>query len=51
MPSSFTGRNWELKFIQSIDVLDSIAISIRIGISNNIVYRILPSLDEFYDEW
>lgn len=51
MPSSFTGRNWELKFIQSVDVLDSIAISIRIGISNNMVYRILPSLDEFYDEW
>src|ERR1700712_1308957 len=50
MPSSFTGRNWELKFIQSIDVLDSIAISIRIGVANNIVYRILPSLDEAYDE-
>ncbi len=51
MPYSFTGRNWELKFIQSVDVLDSIAISIKIGISNNMVYRILPSIDEFYDEW
>jgi NADH dehydrogenase/NADH:ubiquinone oxidoreductase subunit G len=51
MPSAFNGRSWESKYIQSIDVLDSIGTSIRIAVSSNSVMRIIPSLDEFYDEW
>lgn len=51
MPSSFVSRSWETKYIQSIDILDSIASGVKIGVYNNAVIRILPSLDEFYDEW
>ena len=51
MPASFSSRSWEIKYTQSIDILDSIATSIRIGISINSVKRILPNLEEYYDEW
>jgi hypothetical protein len=51
MPASFSARSWEIKYTQSIDILDSIATSIRIGISVNSVKRILPNLEEYYDEW
>lgn len=51
MPSSFIGRSWELTYIQSVDILDSISSGIKIAVSNNNVIRIVPSLDEFYDEW
>jgi len=51
MPASFSTRSWEIKYTQSIDILDSIATSIRIGISINSVKRILPNLEEYYDEW
>lgn len=51
MPASFTSRNWEIKYQQSCDILDSLASSIKIGISYNNVKRILPNLDETYDEW
>jgi len=51
MPGSFSNRNWEIKYQQSIDVLDSIGTSIKIGVSLNNVKRILPNLEENYDEW
>jgi NADH dehydrogenase/NADH:ubiquinone oxidoreductase subunit G len=51
MPASFSARSWEIKYTQSIDILDSIATSIRVGISVNSVKRILPNLEEYYDEW
>lgn len=51
MPGSFSGRNWEIKYQQSIDILDSIGTSIRVGTSINNVKRILPNLEEYYDEW
>jgi NADH-quinone oxidoreductase subunit G len=51
MPSSFSGRSWELNYIQSVDVLDAISSNIRIAVASNMVRRIVPSLDEFYDEW
>jgi len=51
MPASFSARSWEIKYTQSIDILDSIATSIRIGVSVNSVKRILPNLEEYYDEW
>lgn len=51
MPASFTSRNWEIKYLQSVDVLDSIATSIKIGVSVNNVQRVLPNVEEYYDEW
>ena len=51
MPASFTSRNWEIKYLQSIDILDSLATSIKIGVSVNNVKRVVPNLEEYYDEW
>ena len=51
MPIAFKGRVWELKYIQSIDIFDSIGTNIRIGVTDNSINRIIPSLDDFYDEW
>ena len=51
MPNSFMNRNWELKYIKTIDCLDSISSNVRIAVVNNNIIRILPSLDEFYTEW
>ena len=50
MPASFTSRNWEIKYLQSIDILDSLATSIKIGVSVNNVKRVVPNLEEYYDE-
>jgi hypothetical protein len=51
MPSCFNGRTWELKYIKSIDILDSLASNIRLAISSNNIVSILPNLDNYYDEW
>lgn len=51
MPSAFNIRSWELKYIQSIDVLDSIGSGIKIAVSSNNIIRIIPSLDEVYHEY
>jgi NADH dehydrogenase/NADH:ubiquinone oxidoreductase subunit G len=52
MPFSFTTRAWKLISIRTIDILDSIASSIRIDILNNKIMRILPSLDgSINEEW
>jgi NADH-quinone oxidoreductase subunit G len=52
MPYSFTSRAWELLYIRSIDILDSLCSSIRIDVNNNKVQRILPSLDGLINnEW
>lgn len=52
MPFAFVVRPWESKFLNSIDVLDSLASSIRINFSNNAILRILPRLDEgLNEEW
>ena len=50
MPYTFTARPWELKSIESIDVLDAMAASIRIDVANNLVMRILPILMETLNE-
>jgi len=39
-----------LNYIDSIDVLDAVASSIRVDIVNNKVVRILPKLDEEVNE-
>jgi len=52
MPYAFTARAWELNSIESIDVLDSLASSIRVEVVNNTIKRILPLLNEqINEEW
>lgn len=51
MPNSFVNRNWELKYIKTVDCLDSFCLNIRIAIVNNNIIRILPCIDEYYFEW
>jgi NADH dehydrogenase/NADH:ubiquinone oxidoreductase subunit G len=41
-PYAFTVRPWELKSIESIDILDSIGSNIRIDIRGSELMRILP---------
>jgi len=50
MPYAFSARPWELKSIESIDILDSLASSIRLDIINNNVIRVLPVLTESINE-
>lgn len=50
MPYAFNARAWELKKFKSVDVLDALGSSIRIDVANNIVVRIVPSLDEILNE-
>jgi NADH-quinone oxidoreductase chain G len=52
MPFAFTARPWELQGVRSIDILDSLASSIRIDVLNNKVMRVLPLLNEsINEEW
>lgn len=52
MPYAFTARSWELSNFESIDILDSLASSIRVDVANNKVMRIVPLLDEqVNEEW
>jgi NADH dehydrogenase/NADH:ubiquinone oxidoreductase subunit G len=50
MPFSFSARPWELQGVRSIDVLDSLASSVRIDVLNNKVLRVLPILNENINE-
>lgn len=50
MPYAFKARPWELISIESIDIMDAVASSIKIDIVNNKVMRILPSLEEDVNE-
>lgn len=50
MPYSFSARPWELNSIESIDVLDAMASSIRVDVANNIIIRIIPTLMETINE-
>jgi NADH dehydrogenase/NADH:ubiquinone oxidoreductase subunit G len=50
MPYAFSARPWELTTLESVDVLDSLASSIRLDLVNNKVVRILPLLDENVNE-
>nr|CAG4717836.1 unnamed protein product [Naegleria fowleri] len=49
-PFAFTARPWDLKSIESIDVLDSLNSSIRIDIKGNRIFRILPRSNEYINE-
>ena len=50
MPFAFTTRSWEINPVDSIDVMDSIASSIRLDVVKNKIVRILPRLDECVNE-
>jgi NADH-quinone oxidoreductase chain G len=49
-PYSFIARPWELRSIESIDIMDSICSRIRIDIRNSDIMRILPSYNENLNE-
>jgi len=50
MPYAFTARPWELNSYESIDIMDSLASSISLGIANNKIMRIVPVLNESVNE-
>jgi NADH dehydrogenase/NADH:ubiquinone oxidoreductase subunit G len=51
-PFAFTARPWELKHIETIDVLDAVGANIRVDVRGNKVLRILPRLnEEVNEEW
>lgn len=49
-PYAFTARPWDLKSIESIDVLDSLHSNIRVDIKGSRVLRILPKINEQLNE-
>lgn len=51
-PYSFTTRPWELRRVESIDVLDAVGSNIRVDSRGSEVMRILPRLnEEVNEEW
>lgn len=50
MPFAFMTRPWELTTYENIDILDSLASSIRLDVCNNKIFRVLPVLDEAVNE-
>lgn len=51
-PYAFKARPWELKIVESIDVLDSFCSNIRIDIRGLDILRVLPRINEnINEEW
>ena len=51
-PYSFTARPWEIRKIDSIDVLDALGSNIVVSTRTNEVMRILPRVnEEINEEW
>lgn len=51
-PYSFKARSWELRPIESIDVMDAVGSNIRVDVTRGEVMRILPRLNEsINEEW
>lgn len=51
-PYSFTARPWEIRKIDSIDVMDALGSNIVVSMRTNEVLRILPRVnDEINEEW
>ncbi|MBI1216436.1 MAG: NADH-quinone oxidoreductase subunit G [Alphaproteobacteria bacterium] len=51
-PYAFTARPWELRKVESVDVLDAVGSNIRIDVRGGEVLRILPRLHEdVNEEW
>ena len=49
-PYAFTARPWDLKSIESVDVLDSLHSNIRVDIKGSRILRILPKINEQLNE-
>ncbi len=49
-PYAFIARPWELRSVQSVDVLDSMCSSIRVDVRGTEVVRILPLVDNSSNE-
>ena len=51
-PYAFTARPWELRRIESVDVLDAVGSNIVVNTRSGEVMRILPALNEdVNEEW
>ena len=51
-PYEYVARPWELKKIESIDVLDAVGSSIRVDSRGDQILRVLPRInEEINDEW
>jgi len=51
-PYAFTARPWEIKAIETIDVIDSVGSNIKINFKETEILRILPVLnDSLNEEW
>lgn len=50
-PFAFTGRPWDLKSIETIDILDSLNSNIRVDIKGNRILRILPKINKQINEY
>ncbi|MFC3302274.1 NADH-quinone oxidoreductase subunit NuoG [Parvularcula lutaonensis] len=51
-PYAFTARPWELKKVETIDVMDAVGSNIRMDVKGRQVMRILPRIhDDVNEEW
>ena len=51
-PYAFNARPWELKHVETIDVMDAVGSNIRVDTRGNQVLRVLPRLNEdINEEW
>ena len=51
-PYAFQARPWELRKVETIDVLDAVGSNIRVDVRGNEVMRVLPRLNEdINEEW
>ena len=49
-PFAFTNRSWELRSVESIDILDGLGSSIRIDLRGAELVRVLPKTNEYLNE-
>lgn len=49
-PFAFTNRAWELRSVESVDIMDSIGSSIRLDFRGSEIVRILPVINESLNE-
>ncbi|KAJ8904844.1 hypothetical protein NDN08_001358 [Rhodosorus marinus] len=49
-PYAFTSRSWELKSVESVDVLDGVGSNVRIDTRGTEIMRVLPRLNEAVNE-
>ncbi len=51
-PYAFTARPWELRKIETVDVMDAVGCNIRVDVRGGEVMRVLPRLnEEINEEW